>query len=152
MRPHRWCIIFNTQDLETFKTLIKLVIHSYFIPLFISSYIHVFFLSLIRSVLGSPLHSFTNSFLSSRFQTLINVGLNVILADEPNVGHVAMGDTLQVPLPPTSHLHSNRIIAPPDFCSAAVKLTAMQMQALGVGNPLIRGSFPASIALRPVHT
>ena len=65
------------------------------------------------------------------------MGLNVILADEPSTSHVGMGDTLQVPLP-TSHMHSNRIIAPPDFCSAVVKLTAMQMQALGVSGRLLR--------------
>lgn len=71
--------------------------------------------------------------LSLPHQTLINVCLNIVLANE---GGMTVGDssfhggggiaTRQ------ESIVTHRVSAPPIFCSAAVKLAAMQMQALGV--------------------
>lgn len=65
-------------------------------------------------------------------KNLISACISIILADESSSI-------------PANEISSNaskmdsfpRIITPPYFCSAAIKLTAMQMQALGVSLQLI---------------
>lgn len=53
--------------------------------------------------------------------------LNIVLANE---GGMTVGDAFHQPTAGGGHI--GKMAAPPLFCSAAVKLAALQMQALGV--------------------
>lgn len=61
-------------------------------------------------------------------QILINVCMNILLSDETLI-HV--GEPANVSLQRHDSIQPKNV-APPRFCSAVIKLAAMQMQALGV--------------------
>ena len=83
--------------------------------------------SILVSSLGEMLHYI--------FQTVINMCLNIILSD---VASSSVNDSLHnVHHNRSELLLSHHLAAPPRFCSAVVKLMALQMQCLGVGTGII---------------
>ena len=74
-------------------------------------------------------------------QSLISVCLNIILSDEGGLGP---RDLMQGR---TDFGGQLRTVAPPVFCSAVIKMMAIQMQALGVSTLSLRLQVVSALSL-----